>query len=162
MKKNVSITPLVDEKIDSNFLEILTKCSQKTILIWQETTPQHFPSPTGFFDANSRGIGCTNNINIEVQKKLRINGFKKIIQKYTKINLIDVFPGEKIVSVLENEKYVQPEKMYFLNYFNITKNRSDAHEKDGMDCTHFCTYPPLYEPLWDMITISIENALGLR
>jgi len=43
-------------------------------------------------------------------------------------------------------------RIHILPFYKITASRHDLHPQDNADCTHFCSSPMLYLPLWESLS----------
>jgi hypothetical protein len=117
-----------------SFLEDLGR-DRENLVLWREVTAQHFPTDDGSFDAFHR-------------------------EEYTACRKIE-HPGEEDGSggigwrnqvALEVWRELKIKHIVYLPFYKATEPLYDTHRKAKsgslLDCTHFCHFPMLWQPLW--------------
>ena len=149
------------------------EASRVKLLAWRETTTQHFaPFPGGYFLrylTDSFPINCTRineNYTVEAYPELSDHLTTDLMQILT-----DVYPRNVIfqaTNATENFTWVDASdpnflqtpvsrlgrELVFLPYRDFTKEVTYLH---GGECTHFCSNPFLWQPIWRNIRLAIQR-----
>jgi hypothetical protein len=112
------------------FQQIVIEHPQHLIrIVWRETTAQHFPTPNGYWPgvryAQSMKLSCVPILDPSPHSDWR----NRIIEQI----------------ILQNNLF----HIQILRFYNITLPLWSSHPNGNLrDCTHFCWFPMLYQPIF--------------
>jgi hypothetical protein len=105
------------------------------LLAWRETSAQHFDTPGGHF------LPSVNESYCVPMDPALTNG------------------GNRLRPLLESilrDLNVSPSQLTILPFRKYTSQFHDLHATG--DCSHFCTTPSLWVPLWRTLRLAVDNA----
>lgn len=113
-----------------------------TMLVWRETSAQHFDTPGGhFIDQRTQCAPIQSGIK-PVRRSVvanATNGHLKLLNEWT-----------------------STDDVLLLEYRNFTSGLHHLHNPGTQDCTHFCSTPFLWMPIWHGLRLGIQKAVRLR
>eukprot|EP01040_Poterioochromonas_malhamensis_P013947 gene13947-15399_t len=119
--------------------------SQQPMLIWRESSPQHFDTPNGFYNKSSLYFPC--------------HAYYDVTKAY-----VEDFHNRVVDQMFTYYKHVP-----IMRVWNVSSIASDHHvslqhridEPGGYDCTHFCENSGVYyhwrEILYNILPLVIEH-----
>jgi hypothetical protein len=117
--------------------QIAMDTTRRNVVIWRDTTPQHFPSPSGYFVEHVEGEDSLP------YNCLPIANQSSAVDWRNKIPLNELSTGAyDPVELLEIHDTLEP--------------FWDMHHHSG-DCTHFCYSPVLWQPMWHRLYRILER-----
>jgi hypothetical protein len=137
-----------------------------TLLAYRESTAQHFDSPDGDYYSQR---------NPNTTRCLPMRGGPNLGWREPIVRSRAVAAGLRLVRA-EDQIVLPPRKeddsngtlpeMVILPFFNFTVPHYDLHPieagKEGQpDCTHFCSTPYLWLPVWRSLRLALERRLLL-
>jgi hypothetical protein len=139
-----------------------------TLLAYRESTAQHFDSPDGDY-YTQRNPNTTRCIPMRGGPNV---GWREPIVRTTALDAgFRLIRADEHYTVLgtpprkENDRSNGPvPEMAILPFFNFTVPHHDLHPieagKEGQpDCTHFCSTPYLWLPVWRSLRLALERRL---
>lgn len=108
-------------------------------IVWRETTAQHFATPNGYWPgvryAQNMKVGCVPIADPSPQADWRNRAIEHIVQKH------------------------QLSTVQILRFYNLTLPLWSEHPNGNLkDCTHFCWFPMLYQPIFHYLK-NVANSL---
>ena len=131
--------------LTSNLLQTSAK-STPHLLVWRETSAQHFDNPGGHFGPGMRHHRCVN-----------------MTSQFDGVRLPVV---EEVAKVKDSSAWNGTDSMLFIPYREFTSGLIHLHDsadvsKEKQDCTHFCNTPFVWLPIWRHLRIGMEKYVGL-
>ena len=107
--------------------ELLVQQGKRMLVVWRETSAQHFPTPSGYWPglryAAGMKVGCVPIADVSPAGDWRNSDIAEIIRRHALGDRVRVMP-----------------------FFNVTAPLWDQHVNGHkQDCTHFCWTPFLYQ-----------------
>lgn len=148
------------------FHRLWARRSGTKLLVWRETTAQHFANPGGEFTLAAykaelckpvrfadHGTGAYQWRDATVAAAARKVGFDVRFANDTRGGA--------------TEKEWNADALAWIPFYNFTLQLSDLHPRQGGDglglgeCTHFCSTPHLWMPIWKGLRVSLERAAAM-
>lgn len=158
-----------DEKM-GRFFDILRHYNHGnfTLLAYRESTAQHFDSPDGdyYYQRNPNTTQC-----LPIRGGPNV-GWREPIVKERATNAgfrVIRIDGPSIMALPrehpQNIMTPAPPEMVVLPFFNFTVPHHDLHPIEAgrngePDCTHFCSTPYLWLPVWRSLRLALERRLA--
>ena len=156
----------------SYFVNLTATYGDNQLIIFRETTAQHFSTDDGTFPESYRSsprytyLSTPDTLNSTAEKVFHTTGFAQRISDH--IQIIEREPtdfdicrplnhtqilaqGWRNSVALDILRRVDPQNLIqVVKFYEISAARHDAHF-DTMDCTHWCNNPMFWLPLWNNI-----------
>lgn len=133
------------QNLTSNLLRTSAK-STPHLLVWRETSAQHFDNPGGHFGPGMRHHRCVNMTS-------QFDGVRLPVVK-------------DVAKVKDSSAWNGTDSLLFIPYREFTNGLIHLHDsadvsKDKQDCTHFCHTPFVWLPIWRHLRIGMEKYVSL-
>jgi hypothetical protein len=138
-----------------DFFSAMRKNGTSSLLLFRETTAQHFDTPTGMYgmyDIDHRSMKCT-----PLEWTHEVGSRDRAVVDAARAAGYDVASPSEAAS----------DKLVILPFHNFTAQLYDSHPHDAgefnnstnqQDCTHYCLSPFLWVPLWRTLRIAMDAA----
>jgi hypothetical protein len=113
------------------------KNSRLKILAWRETTAQHYDTPGGHYLPDANFTYCAP---MKPEHRNSADWRRPIIEQ-----------------IVNSTGIEYPQQLDILPFYKYTSYLHDLHH--GADCSHFCSTPSLWLPLWRVLRLAIDRAL---
>ena len=143
--------------------------SQVKLLMWRETTAQHFAdNPGGYYLHSMTNESKCSRINenftaaaypgksipedlLEIlSKNYPRNGYMTMARQTSNITWLDISDPEFHNIPLSQDQ----QELVFLPYRDYTKELPTLHNQE---CTHFCANPFMWQPIWRGIRLAMQR-----
>jgi hypothetical protein len=140
------------------FLANLKANSTFSLVVFRETTAQHFDTPSGMYLlVDRRSSSCT-----------ALEWTEDVGRRDQAVRNAAMAVGYDPVSPTESSYFGDRNKMVVLPFHNYTAELHGGHPIDHGhynnitqgECTHFCSTPLLWVPLWRTLRITMDTALS--
>ncbi len=134
------------------FFEDLKENSTFSLILFRETTAQHFDVPGGMYSHDLSSTNCT-----PIQWTENVGRRDRVVRDAA------LQAGYEVISSPRNASLG---KLVMLSYHNFTVplhgihpvNHGDFKNATNGECTHYCSTPFLWMPLWRTMRISLDAA----
>ena len=165
------------------FLNLTATYGDNQLIIFRETTAQHFSTGDGTFPSSHRGtpkhtyLSTPDTLKNTADNVFHTTGFAQRISN--QIQIIDEEPtdfdicrplnhtqilaqGWRNSVALNILREIDPENLIKVaKFYEISAARYDAHF-DSMDCTHWCNNPMFWLPMWNNINLILKKTFGQK
>jgi hypothetical protein len=127
-----------------------------SLFVFRETSAQHFNNSGGEHSREAQNKGCVPGY---IDKNDSMYGWRERIlldvANETGLTFLQIDPSGKSPMSPTRDKQ---DEMVLIPFKNFTSELFDLHM--GNDCTHYCSTPLLWNPLWRSLRLAMDDRFG--
>lgn len=159
-------------------LKPLLSAGNISLVAFRETSTQHFNNTGGEFRNRRENNKCVpiqtddDNINgwrdrefIDISRQVGYN----IYHANPRSNPVEIIKNYSTIGQNNNENTdtdtdvdTTHQEVFILPFSNFSANFHDLHQQSRNDCTHYCSTPYLWYPIWRSLRLSMEVKFDIQ
>jgi hypothetical protein len=127
------------------------------LLIWRETTSQHYDNPGGHFDREGLD-GETSCVNVPLSEQTNqpaaVDWMQELVVQQMNWTMIDA----SAPNFVSTPRSSGQQELVMIPFRRFTSYLWDLHP-GFPDCSHFCSTPFVWVPIWRSLRLAIDRGL---